>query len=93
MPPLWQFVLLYIAGVFVLFYFLTILPGKRKNKQQRQMHDSLAVGDEVSTAGGIIGTIVERDGDVVRIRIDDETNVTMRVIVYAIQSVITKAPQ
>lgn len=88
---LWQLMLLYIVGVCAILYFLTILPGKRKNKKMQQLHDSVAIGDEVSTAGGIIGTVVERDGDVVKIRIDDEANVTMRVVIYAIQSILTKA--
>lgn len=88
---LWQLMLLYIVGVCAILYFLTILPGKRKNKKIQQLHDSVAIGDEVSTAGGIIGTVVERDGDVVKIRIDDEANVTMRVVIYAIQSILTKA--
>lgn len=87
----WQFILIYAVGVLLLLYFLTIVPGKRKNKKTREMHDSIAPGDTISTAGGIIGTVVERDGDVVLIRIDEKTGTTMRVVIYAIQSVVERA--
>lgn len=90
---LWQILLIYIIGVVVILYCLTILPGKRKNKKTREMHDSVAVGDQVSTIGGIIGTVVARSEDIVTLRIDDDANVTMRVIIFAIHSVVEKAPQ
>lgn len=85
---LWQIMLLYVAGVAVLLYFLTILPGKMKNKRTRQMHDSVAVGDKVATIGGIIGMVTERDETIVTIRIDDETGTKMKVVIQAIQSIL-----
>ena len=83
--------LIYVVGVVILLYFLTILPGKRKNKKTRQMHDSVKVGDTISTIGGIIGTVTERDGDTVVIRIDEKTGTTMRIVIFAVQSVIEQA--
>ncbi len=90
---LWQMLLIYVIGVIALVYCLTILPGKKKNKQMRELHDSVAPGDQVSTIGGIIGTVVSREGDIVTLRIDDAANVTMRVTIFAIHSLIEKAPQ
>lgn len=87
----WEFMLIYVVGVVILLYFLTILPGKRKNKKTRQMHDSVKVGDTISTIGGIIGTVTERDGDTVVIRIDEKTGTTMRIVIFAVQSVIEQA--
>ena len=43
MPPLWQILLIYALGMAGILYVITILPGKRKNKQVRAMHDSVAV--------------------------------------------------
>lgn len=83
--------LIYVVGVVILLYFLTILPGKRKNKKTRQMHDSVKAGDTISTIGGIIGTVTERDGDTVVIRIDEKTGTTMRIVIFAVQSVIEQA--
>ena len=87
----WEFMLIYVVGVLILLYFLTILPGKRKNKKTRQMHDSVKAGDTISTIGGIIGTVTERDGDTVVIRIDEKTGTTMRIVIFAVQSVIEQA--
>ena len=87
----WEFMLIYVVGVVIMLYFLTILPGKRKNKKTRQMHDSVKAGDTISTIGGIIGTVTERDGDTVVIRIDEKTGTTMRIVIFAVQSVIEQA--
>ena len=87
----WEFMLIYVVGVVILLYFLTILPGKRKNKKTRQMHDSVKAGDTISTIGVIIGTVTERDGDTVVIRIDEKTGTTMRIVIFAVQSVIEQA--
>lgn len=82
---------IWIVGLVVLMYFTTILPGKKKNKQVRAMHDSVAVGDRIVTIGGILGTVLERSGDELRIRVDDETNTTMWIIIHAVQLVRSKA--
>ncbi|MDP8955596.1 MAG: preprotein translocase subunit YajC [Actinomycetota bacterium] len=47
--------LLVLMGVF--FYFLLIRPQQRRARQQRALIDSLDVGDEVMTVGGLFGTI------------------------------------
>jgi len=43
--------------IFVIFYFLLILPQRRKQKEHRQMIGNLKKGDKVITTGGIYGTI------------------------------------
>ncbi len=47
-----------IALMFVLLYFLMIRPQRKQEKEQQQMRDALAVGDEVTTIGGIVGKVV-----------------------------------
>lgn len=39
------------------FYFLLIRPENKRKKQQTQMRADLKVGDEITTIGGIWGTI------------------------------------
>lgn len=90
MPPLWQILLIYALGMAGILYVVTILPGKRKNKKVREMHDSIAPGDLVTTAGGILATVTEREGDTVTLLIDENTGTTMKVIVYAIQNIVEK---
>ena len=87
----WEFVLIYSIGLLALMYFAVILPGKRKNKKTQQMHDAVKVGDTVSTIGGILGTVTERDGDTVTLLIDENTGTTMRIVIYAVQSIVEQA--
>ncbi|OGT44507.1 MAG: preprotein translocase subunit YajC [Gammaproteobacteria bacterium RIFCSPHIGHO2_12_FULL_38_11] len=48
------------------FYFLLIRPQSKRAKEQRQLLDSLTVGDEVLTTGGIIGRVTKlRDSYIV----------------------------
>lgn len=50
-----------IGGIVVLiifFYFFMIRPQQKKDKEDQAMRDSLAVGDEVTTIGGIIGKVI-----------------------------------
>lgn len=48
----------------VLFYFLLIRPQKKRDKAEREMRNSIAVGDEISTIGGFIGRVVNIKDDV-----------------------------
>ena len=49
--------LLPILLIVVVFYFMLIRPESKRKKQLNEMRSSLAVGDEITTIGGIIGTI------------------------------------
>ncbi|MGG7176459.1 preprotein translocase subunit YajC [Clostridium paraputrificum] len=49
--------------VFVVFYFILILPEKKRKKQYGEMLDTLQLNDEVMTRGGVVGKIVSLDGD------------------------------
>ncbi len=42
----------------VVFYFFGIRPQKKKEREDNDMRSNLAVGDEITTIGGIIGKIV-----------------------------------
>lgn len=44
--------------IFVVFYFMLVLPEKKRKKQYQEMLTSLKVNDEVLTRGGIMGKIV-----------------------------------
>ena len=44
--------------VIALMYFFMIRPQKKQERMDAQMRDSLQVGDEVTTIGGIIGRVV-----------------------------------
>jgi preprotein translocase subunit YajC len=46
-----------MIAIFVVFYFLLIRPQQKKAKEARAMLDALEKGNEVVTAGGIVGRI------------------------------------
>ena len=43
--------------MFVVLYFIMIRPQMKKQKEHRAMIDALAKGDEVATAGGLLGKV------------------------------------
>lgn len=64
--------------IIVVFYFLLIRPQRKKDKEDAAMRNNIQVGDEIVTAGGIIGIVfsvkddtlvVETGGDRSKIRI------------------------
>ena len=44
--------------IVVLMYFMMIRPQKKKQKEEQQMRDSIQIGDEITTIGGIMGRVV-----------------------------------
>ncbi|HEU4629684.1 MAG TPA: preprotein translocase subunit YajC [Gemmatimonadaceae bacterium] len=50
--------LLQFGLIFAIFYFLVIRPQQRQRKQHEQRLRELKRGDEIVTAGGVIGEIV-----------------------------------
>lgn len=53
-----------IIILIVLFYFLLIRPQRKRDKAEREMRNSIEVGDEISTIGGFIGRVVSIKDDV-----------------------------
>jgi len=82
--------LLYFLGVLALIYVFAVIPGKKKNRQVRAMHDAVKASDEIITIGGIFGTVLSRDGDEVVVQIDSN-GTTMRILIFAVQSIRTPA--
>ena len=46
-----------LAVMFGAMYFFMIRPENKKRKEAEAMRNALAVGDEITTIGGIVGTI------------------------------------
>lgn len=53
--------------IIVAFYFLLIRPENKRKKQVTEMRNELAVGDEITTIGGIVGVICNIKDDVITI--------------------------
>ena len=54
---------IWIIATFALFYFLLIRPQQKREKKDRQMRNSLEVGDNIVTIGGIVGKILTLKDD------------------------------
>lgn len=57
--------LLMIVLMFAVFYFLIIRPENKKKKKVEEMRNSLSLGDEITTIGGMTGKIVQITEDTV----------------------------
>ncbi len=70
---------LWIGATFILFYFLLIRPQQKREKKDRLMRNSLEVGDNVITIGGIVGKILTIKEDEITIETSAaRTKLTMK---------------
>ncbi len=74
-----------------IFYFLIIRPQNKKDKEQKAMRNSLRIGDEVVTIGGIIGIIVRLNSETETILIETGSDRSrIRIKSWAISENLTK---
>ena len=57
--------------IFGIFYLLLIMPMRKRQKKHQELLSKLTKGDRVITSGGIFGTVVDVDADVLTLRIGD----------------------
>lgn len=81
--------LLLPVGFIVIFYFLAIRPQKKRDKQITEMRNSLKVGDEIITIGGIIGKVLKVKEDILTIEVGS-TKTRLNITKWAVGSVIDK---
>jgi len=55
--------------VLAIFYFIILLPMRKKQQKVQEFLESLKVGDKVITTGGIHGQVTKISGDVVQLQI------------------------
>ena len=66
------------ALIFVIFYFLVILPQQKRTKQQKALLDALKKGDKVVTASGIWGTVTNLGKETVTLQIADTAKIRIQ---------------
>jgi preprotein translocase subunit YajC len=74
--------------IFILFWFMLIRPQMKQAKEQRNMIAALQKGDEVTTAGGIVGKVTKVSDGFVALEI--ATGVTVNVQKHTIQTLLPK---
>jgi preprotein translocase subunit YajC len=74
--------------IFVVFYFMLIRPQSKRAKEHRAMLAALEAGNEIATAGGIIGKVTEVGENFVTVEI--ASNVLVKVQRNTIAQVLPK---
>ena len=64
-----------MALIFVIFYFLLIRPQQKRSKEHRALLENLKTGDHVLTGGGIYGRITGIKDNIVTVEISDKVRV------------------
>ena len=77
-----------IVLMFVLLYFLMIRPQMKRAKEHKQMVEALQKGDEVVTAGGVVGRISEMGEAFVSLEIAPNTVISVQRA--AVQTLLPK---
>ncbi len=84
-----QFLLLF-GPLFLIWYFLVILPQQRQKRKTQEMLANLKTGDRVLTTGGLYGSVMGFRGDVVQLQIANQVRV--EVIRSAVAAVVAEEP-
>ena len=85
-----QFLLLF-GPLFLIWYFLVIVPQQRQKRKTQTMLANLKTGDRILTNGGIYGSIVGFRGDVVQLQIANQVKV--EVIRSAVAGIANDEPE
>ena len=80
--------LLPLVAIFAVFYFLLIRPQQKRQKEHRELLGNRKKGDEVATAGGLLGKITDVKENFVRLELGE--NVIVTVQKHAVSNVMPK---
>ena len=64
-----------IALVFAIFYFIILLPTKRRQKKLQEFLDALKVGDRIVTNGGIYGSVTKVNEQSVQLQVANNVRI------------------
>ena len=70
--------LLFLGGFVLIFYFLLIRPQSKRRKEHAALVAGLSKGDEVITAGGLVGNITRVEDDFVKVRLASKIEVRIQ---------------
>ncbi|OFW42558.1 MAG: preprotein translocase subunit YajC [Acidobacteria bacterium RIFCSPLOWO2_12_FULL_67_14b] len=83
------------ALVLAIFYFVILLPMKKKQKKVQEFLDALKVGDKVVTSGGLFGSIAKINDQVVQLQVAQNVRVDISkaaIVGYQGQAPVVEAP-
>jgi preprotein translocase subunit YajC len=79
---------IFILALLALMWFMLIRPQRRRQQDAQRLLETISVGKEIVTAGGLYGTIAAVDGDGVRLEIAD--GVEVRIAKRAVAGVVSE---
>jgi len=83
------------ALVLAIFYFVILLPMKKKQKKVEEFLSSLKVGDKVVTSGGLLGSIAKLGDQAVQLQVAPNVRVDVSraaIVGYQGQAPVVDAP-
>ena len=79
------FQIIFLIGLFALFYFIAIRPQRKRQKEHAEMVSALEKGNEVVTSSGILGKITALDDNYVVLTVSDKVELKFqRVHIHAV---------
>ncbi len=81
----WSMIVMLVAFV-AIFYFMIYRPQKKQEKETARMRDSIQIGDEISTTGGILGRVVKVKDDIITIETGSDRN-KLKIFKWAVRAV------
>lgn len=88
-PPSLISQLPFFIAIFAIFYFLLIRPQQKKAKEHAAMIAAIRKGDQIVTAGGLVGKVTKvRDDNELEVEI--ATDVKVRIVQATVQHVRSK---
>ena len=77
-PTFFDPTLFLLFGFMILIYFLMIRPENKRRKTHQEMISSLEMGDEIVTAGGILGKVSKITDQYIELYISDKTKIKIQ---------------
>ena len=81
--------LIMLGGFVIIFYFLLIRPQNKRRKEHEALVGGLSKGDEIVTAGGIVGQITKVEDEFVKVQVSD--SVEMRIQKTSVGATLPRA--
>jgi preprotein translocase subunit YajC len=79
---------IFVLALLALVWFMLIRPQRRRQQDAQRLLETITVGKEIVTAGGLFGTVTAVDGDEVRVEIAE--GVEVRLAKRAVAGVVSE---
>ena len=84
--------LIVMIPLFIIMYFFMIRPQKKQERETNEMRNSLMVGDELCTIGGVIGRVYSIKDDIITIEINKDRT-KMKIYRWAVREIVNPMPR